>query len=54
MSQPIELKFEGIDIPDVKSISGALVIFATPDGKLDTLGRKVNSASGSQILRLGY
>lgn len=51
MSQPVELKFEGIDIPDVKSISGALVIFATPDGKLDALGRKVNSASRKAVQR---
>jgi len=51
MSQPVELKFEGIDICDVKSISGALVIFATPDGKLDALGRKVNSVSRKAVQR---
>jgi len=51
MSQPIELKFEGIDIHDVKSILGALVIFATPDGKLDAPGRKVNSASRKAVQR---
>ena len=36
---------------DLASVDGAIAVFATPDGKLDQAGRKVNAATKRAVLR---
>ena len=36
---------------DLASVEGAIAVFATPDGKLDQAGRKVNAATKRAVLR---
>ena len=51
MSKPVKMIFESADLQDIKSAAGVLVVFATPEGKLDALGRKVNSATKKSLQR---
>ena len=51
MSKPVKMIFESADLQAIKSVAGVLVVFATPEGKLDALGRKVNSATKKSLQR---
>ncbi len=51
MSKPLDIKISDMEIGDVREMNGVLVVFATPDGKLDPTGRKVNAASKKSVER---
>lgn len=51
MTTPININFVESDIDTIAALTGKLVVFASPDGKIDTLARRVNRLAKGAIAR---
>lgn len=51
MTTPISINFVESDIDTIATITGKLAVLVSPDGKLDTLARRVNRLSKGAIAR---
>ena len=52
MTNPININFIETDIDSIATIKGKIAVLVDPDGKLDTLARRVNRLSKGAIARL--
>ncbi len=51
MTTPIEINFNDADIEKIASLTGKIALLVSPDGKMDTLARRVNRLSKGAIAR---
>ncbi len=52
MTNPINITFDEIALDDIAGITGKLAVLVSPDGKLDTMARRVNRLSKGAVARL--
>lgn len=51
MTTPITIDFTGVDLDTIAGLSGKVAVLVSPDGKMDTLVRRVNRLSKGAIAR---
>ncbi len=52
MTNPINITFDEIALDDIAGVTGKLAILVSPDGKIDSMARRVNRLSKGAVARL--
>ncbi|MGV6848108.1 MAG: leucyl aminopeptidase [Marinibacterium sp.] len=52
MSERADIRFEPVDLDSIETATGRVAILVTPDGKLDTAGRRANRLTKGAVARL--